>query len=227
MHIINLELKTENLAAQRHFYHHVLGIPLEKTSADSCLTLQVGTSQLTFAAGEPGKGGSYHVAFAIPSNQFSEAKAWLRQRVPLLTDDQMREEYFFSAWDAHAIYFADPDGNILELIAHHTLSNDAATPFDSRGLLAICEIGLATDDVPATVALLRERLGIVPYLDSISDSFAPVGDAHGLFIVVERGRTWFPDTVTPSDDSPVAAVVSEQGGRYLVSGPPYRVTPHS
>jgi hypothetical protein len=96
--------------------------------------------------------------------------------------------------------------------------------FDERSILSISEIGLASDDVIATVAQLQGAA--MPIYDGAgSDTFAAVGDEHGLLIVVSRGRIWFPETGTPADLVPLKAVVSlGSGATAVISGPPYEVS---
>jgi hypothetical protein len=53
----------------------------------------------------------------------------------------------------------------------------------------VCEIGLVTNDVLSTVNELQQ-IGLGRW-GEVSDTFAPVGDVYGLFIVVKKDRTWF------------------------------------
>ncbi len=184
------ELPTADLAAQRAFYAEVLGLAVQDDDAGG-FAASVGASRLVFAP-SAAPVGPYHFAFNIPESQFASAKAWLAARTPLLHDDAGADQFFSENWQADMFYFADPAGNILELIARHTLPGDAAAPADAPSLLCISEIGIATDDVAATVAALCAALGIAEYRGPGSQTFAAVGDERGLFIVVRHGRAWFP-----------------------------------
>lgn len=105
-------------------------------------------------------------------------------------------EHDFSSWGgARAVYFRDPEENVGELIARPS----------THAELSLAEVGLAVDDVPAAVATLAE-LGLAPYREA-DESFAPVGDADGLLIVVRVGRGWFPVGV-PAGDSPIEVIVA-------------------
>jgi hypothetical protein len=53
----------------------------------------------------------------------------------------------------------------------------------------VCEVGLVTEDVLSTVNELQQ-IGLTRW-GEVSETFAPVGDVHGLFIVVKKDRTWF------------------------------------
>lgn len=188
-------MKLKNLTLQTHldnlleFYTGVLELVQVGPNA-----VQVGSSTLNFEPAEPGTTPFYHFAFNVPQNQLQEAKAWAEVRVPLIPDAKGEVLFHSETWDAHQFYFYDPAGNILELIARHTLPNASNEPFSSHSLLEISEIGIACPNVPAAVARLQMRTGAPLYHTQTNDSFMPLGDEHGLFIVVRQGRIWFPDT---------------------------------
>jgi catechol-2,3-dioxygenase len=225
MKIIELELITSDIPAQYEFYTQVLGIPMLATTY-GVFRLLVGESRLTFRQAPQDWQGCYHLAFTIPTNQFDAAKSWITARVPLLTDSAGNDTFFGTNWNIHSLYFADATGNILELIARHTLANESDEPFRGLSLLSISEIGIVTDDVHATARMLQTETGIT-YYDSGNEQFAALGDDQGLLIVVERGRIWFPETSQqPADDSPLTVVVeTAPGTRYRLDGPPISVTP--
>jgi hypothetical protein len=105
------------------------------------------------------------------------------------------EEHDFSGWDgARAIYFRDPEGNIVEFLARP----------HSPPELSIAEVGLPVNDVAATVDALRE-IGIEPYRDW-DETFAPLGTVGGLLIVVRVGRGWLPYDV-PAGAAPIEVTV--------------------
>ena len=217
MHIDALELFAPDLAALHNFYADRFGLPAEL--ADARLAIQVGATRLTFAQAPPGWTGRYHYAINIPANQFAAAQAWLAERVPLVVAADGIATFFSHDWNADICYYLDPAGNIGELIARHTLASASDAPFGPASLLAVSEIGLAVPNVPATVADLTARLGIATY-GNTNDTFAPLGDEHGLFIVVREGRIWFPDTGIPAVPLPfTAAVRNAQGTGHRVKAP--------
>ena len=203
MRFTALELGTADLQRARQFWTETMGLR-ELSATPSSVTWQVGTTAwtLTQAATPP---AIAHFAFNIPENRFDEAIAWLRQRAPLLTEPEGRERFAFSDWDAHAVYFPDPDGNIAELIARHTLLGSRR---ESLELLSISEIGLVVDDVPTAAA----QLGLPSYRPGHA-SFRPMGDEEGLVIVVPRERPWYPDNRHPAQ--PVAWKLTLADGRVL------------
>lgn len=223
MHLEHLELLATDLPALRDFYAGRFGLPVLPSSADR-LALQVGTSRLTFAQAPADWTGRYHYAFNIPENQFRQAKAWLAARNALATAADGSDEFHSANWNADNLYYYDPAGNIGELIARHTLDSASDRPFSPASLLAISEIGLATPDVPATVADLTSRLAVATYGET-SDTFTPLGDEHGLFIVVRAGRIWFPDTGIAAQPLPLTVTLrNAQGQRYRVEATTTEIT---
>lgn len=222
MKINKLELQTNDLSSQSHFYRNVLH--LTTVAGRRSLHVQVGTSELTFRQSTGNPKHAYHIAFNIPENRFEEAKAWIAERTPLIANTSGEDSFDFTNWNAHSCYFRDAAGNILEFIARHGLPNASGMPFDERGILSVSEIGIASDDVLATVAQLQGA-GMPVYDGAGSDTFSAVGDEHGLLIVVKNGRFWFPDTGTPAELIPLKALVSlGSGATAVISGPPYEVS---
>jgi hypothetical protein len=122
------------------------------------------------------------------------------------------EEHDFSGWDgARAVYFRDPEDNVVEVLARR----------EPRPELALAEVGLPVEDVPAAVEALA-ALGIEAYREW-DETFAPLGTADGLLIVVRRGRGWFPYDV-PAGDAPIAVTVEgARAGEVAVPGSEHRV----
>lgn len=225
MYIHQLRLGTHRLDQQREFYTRVLELPLQTLRAGQ-FELTVGSSTLTFTANMQPTPLSYHVAFNIPGQHFAAAKHWLAARVPLLTDPNGADEFYFADWNAHACYFTDPAGNLCELIARHNLPSQPPHLFTSASLLSISEIGLVVDDVPQIVQMIQRALGSPVYRGAINELFTPLGDENGLLIVVKRGRVWFPEGKVAATEAPLTVIISDSTmTRYRIEGPPYRLTP--
>ena len=221
MKIDEIGMLTADLRAMQEFYRNRLGLPVVRKD-DKTLQVGAGASTLLFSQAPEGWAGCYHFAFNIPENRFKEAKEWAAQRATLLKSSSGEDEFNFRSWDAHSLYFYDPAGNILELIARHALAETATpTQFSANSILSVSEIGLVTEDVLLQVGLLTAELGVEVYDGEGSDTFAAVGDEEGLLIVVKRGRTWFPDTGKAADSSPLSLAVTTRRGRYRLSGPPF------
>jgi catechol-2,3-dioxygenase len=184
--ILQLRLQTHRLAEVRAFYREKLLFPIQEESGDS-ITFQAGASRLTFIKTlENGSRPFYHFAFNIPENKLSEARQWLSERTPLAADGKM---FHFPRWNAHAIYFWDPAGNLGELIARHDLPNARTGAFGAADILYTSEIGLVVKDVPAAVRALKGGLKLSTYREGSND-FQTLGDEHRLLIVVREGRPW-------------------------------------
>jgi catechol 2,3-dioxygenase-like lactoylglutathione lyase family enzyme len=151
----------------------------------------------SFARGET---APHHFAFHTAS-----LEPWQQQL-------DVTEEHDFSGWDgARAVYFRDPEQNVVELLARP----------EPRPERALAEVGLPVEDVHAAVEAFAE-LGIEPYRDA-DETFAPLGDADGLLIVVRTGRGWFPYDV-PAGAAPIEVTVGGvKPGEVAVPGSGHRV----
>lgn len=204
MRLAHIELDTPDPAGLQEFYTGLLGLPL--TSTDSVgFTVSAGATRLTFRQSPTAY--RYHFAFSLPISQFDSAKAWVQARVPLIVDKSGHDEFDSEDWNARNFYFYDPIGNILELIARRNQSQPDSSTFTPHSLSAICEIGLTTPDVPATVTRLQTELGLGVYDGEGSDTFTAVGNDDGLFIVVKQNRLWYPDTGVPATINPTRVVL--------------------
>ncbi|SMB90418.1 VOC family protein [Deinococcus hopiensis] len=192
MHLHALTLYTRDLAAQRDFYAHTLGFPVEAQTSGQ-VTFRTGSSLLSLVEDATASGFS-HLAWDIPPGQVDEAQAWLSPRVRLL-HDKTGEKRFLPGerWNTTNLYFEDPDGNILEFAArHHLLPLPAVPgPFGPQEVRHLSEFGLVVPDVNAAVRDLASRFGLFPF-NGQSETFTAVGSHEGMFIVVPEGRGWFP-----------------------------------
>lgn len=163
MEIKLLTLQTKKLKMMKEFYTQQLGFSICGENQNG-FQIQVGTSILEFTnekvAGEP----YYHFAFNIPANQFQEAKEWLKGKTTLLLEDG-EDEADFSFWPAHACYFEDPAGNIVELIARYNENPNSESPFLVNSILNISEIGLVVKDAP----IVGEQFKEINIFDSDND----------------------------------------------------------
>ncbi len=221
MKILELELVTADLEAQRQFYVEVLGLKMLEFGKQH-LTVQVGSSRLKLTL-QTAFTGRYHFAFDVPENQLLAAKNWLKTRAELIADVGGETIFESTNWNANMVYFRDPQGNILELIARHDLQNSSDAKFSSSSFINISEIGLACDDVPEVASWLAQHLNLKIYKSS-SDIFAPIGDAHGLLILVQNAREWFPSTGVFATPQPVTVQLeSDQNQRLELPNLPYKI----
>jgi catechol 2,3-dioxygenase-like lactoylglutathione lyase family enzyme len=184
--LVEIRLGSARPNAQRALYAALL--ELDASPAADALAVQVGATQLVF---EAGPSSPQHFAIRIPSAAYADALAWLGSRVELLDDGEGGHAFAFPDWNADAMYFRDPDGNVVELISHHSLPEPYRPPFGAGSLLGVCEVGVPVDDVGEYLESLEGRTGARCWSgDGVS--FAAAGDKRGSLIVVRRGRTWYP-----------------------------------
>ena len=196
----------EDLAAQHHFYTRVLGLP-EVYADESAFAVQAGYTRLGFRQ-KPGV-APYHFAFNIPAGQEEEARQWLARRTDLLSF-QGQQIIDFSAWEAYAMYFRDPMGNIVEFIARRPLGLSPKRPFGPVAIAGLSELGMAVHDIAPVLQKLGQHYGLAQF-DGNVESFCAVGDHEGLFIVVNQAqKEWFPAGI-PAKVAPLACTFTLAG----------------
>lgn len=221
MNITSLELPTKDLRAQKDFYTKVLELPAKLTSPG--LHLQAGKTELLFTQAPPDFDGAYHFAFNIPENQFQAGKTWISSRIPLLCDENGKDEFASETWNSHSIYFKDTAGNVLEFIARHNLKDAVDGDFDSRQILNVSEIGLSSEDVVTFANELCTRLGLSVFQQQPNETFTPVGDDHGLLILPIKDRIWIPNSGVPARLLPIKVRGELNGRSWEVRGVPYEI----
>src|SRR5919201_3788195 len=141
--------------ALERFYVDDFG--LAGTREHERLQLSVGAAELRFDARPSAGDPFYHFALLVPGNRFVAARDWLATHVPLLARAESEETVFeFDFWNARACYAHDPEGNIVELIAHQDVEESAhGGEFSGAELLGISELGLVTADLLMALERLR------------------------------------------------------------------------
>ncbi|HLG41379.1 MAG TPA: hypothetical protein VI461_16995, partial [Chitinophagaceae bacterium] len=199
MQIRQLISETSKLEALKHFYENILGLSTESLTGRE-IKIKIGSTELVFRqakAADP----FYHFAINIPANKIEEAKTWLKGKAELIWIDQYKSDIAdFTSWHAKSVYFYDPAGNILELIARFDLDNKTNESFSSAQFLSVSEIGLVfkEDELDKRTEALLQQYHL-SYFDKQPPlpQFKAVGDDEGLFIIVPENRNWFP-TSKPS-----------------------------
>jgi catechol 2,3-dioxygenase-like lactoylglutathione lyase family enzyme len=205
---VTLRAPAARLSELAGFYGRRLGFT-QLESDHERLRFRIGETELEFltSPGEP----FYHFALLVPGDRFGDALAWANARVDLLPDPETGEVVFdFDAWAAHACYFLDPAGNIVELIAHRGIAETGTggelRAADFRGL---SELGLVGDPLDMAQAL-QEQLGLELWDGSARpDRLAFVGEKGRTLILSPAGRRWLP-TRRPAE--PYKIDVSLQDG---------------
>ncbi len=213
-----ITLYTSKLEAQYDFYNKVLGFPIISKNKKQ-FTIQLGESKLQFKEIKDGTEPLYHYAINIPSNKYKKAKKWLSDKTSLLLNGSGGEVFYFDFWDAHAMYFKDPSGNIGELIARHTLKNDSDGEFGVSDLLCVSEIGTPVNNPSDFASELKKEYGLDAYGESMF-----IGDENGMFVVVPINRSWFPEFKVKASIHPTEIYISDEGKKaYQYKGYPYKI----
>ena len=225
MKILGLQLLTADLQAQHDFYSRVLQIPVELAS--SSLRVQAGATEILFTQAPSGFDGAYHFAFNIPKNQYFAAKFWISSRTRLLRDKTGTEDFNSKSWNSDSIYFLDAAGNVLEFIARHNLQNATVSDFGPTHILNVSEVGLPSQDVIGLANEICDQLGLSVFRQEPNETFTPVGDDNGLFILPIANRIWMPDSGVPARLLPVTVTGISDRKRWEVRGVPYQITHHN
>jgi hypothetical protein len=182
-------------AASPAFYEDILGLPLDGDA------IRIGETTLRF---EPADGDPFHhFALLVPGDRFDAALAWAKERVELLGD-----VFDAQAWDALAVYFHDPAGNIVELIAHRGLEEEGRSgEFAAEELAGFSELGIVGD--PPELVRGLERVGLELWDGTIEapGRLAFVGEQGRTLILAPPGRGWMP-TGRPAEPHPVTATLA-------------------
>lgn len=189
MKIKHLKLYCANLDEQRFFYTRKFKFPVVSDSGDS-LTLKIGESLLTFEENRIHK-SYYHFAFNIPYGAIEKALKWAQKKVDVIHyDDEVIHE--FKAWNARAVYFLDPAGNVVELIGRKRFNDDQPSTFTESTLLNISEVGLPVFEVSSAYKTIKKVTGLQKF-DCVSNMFCAAGDDEGLLILVDSAeKSWYP-----------------------------------
>jgi len=194
MRVEKLVLQTCYLKTLEEFYSSLLELPVQEISGKE-IVVKIGNTDLVFV-GTSEKEPFYHFAINIPANKIEEAKTWLSKRVALLwMADYNSDVDDFVNWREKSIYFYDPGGNILELIARFDLANETDEPFSSRQFLSISEVGLVLNQetFESKTTQLLENCSLSYFVKQPPlPQFRAVGNDEGLFIVVPENRNWYP-----------------------------------
>ena len=133
------------------------------------------------------------------------------------------DEFQSESWNSNSLYFKDAAGNILEFIARHDQANATQTAFDHTQILQVSEIGLPSKNVISFAKDLCTQLEIPIYRQEPSETFTPIGDEDGLFILPVEGRIWYPNTGAPAKLLDIKIDFEINGKNFSLNGMPYEV----
>lgn len=200
MHLRHVTITVPAPAETARFLAGIFGFPV--AHGDEGETLTIGSSTLVLVEGPAEQNGYYHLAFDIPEHAVVEARDLLAARVPIFTAGDNGVTTGPPSWNSHSVYFNAPGNLNLELIGRHRLPIAMERPYSLSDVLHISEVGVPVENPLAVVQELRDQAGLEPFGEP-SEMFAPVGDDHGLLIVVKHGRTWFPTTDQTTTQRPL------------------------
>lgn len=228
MRIVRLTLDCADLGAQEAFWAGTLGLEVSR-DADDELEVKLRSSVVRFRRAAPGSTPRYHFAINVPPGSIKRAAAWLEERHQLLAFNGYADEAE-GATIVHAdrgipaVYFEDPAGNVVELIANVRLAaaeDPRPAGFGPEALLDIAEIGIAAADPDITCAAVREFLGKEVFWGGAPGwLLTAIGDARAVVIVAPLDRGWIPVGL-PARPAPTEVVVlaDEPGELTLPEGP--------
>jgi catechol 2,3-dioxygenase-like lactoylglutathione lyase family enzyme len=220
MQIKKIILCTNLLNELKNFYDEILELEIISNDENS-FTAVTQFTNIVFQNTDTTENPFYHFAFNIPENQFKAAKEWALQRVKLI-EQNGKDEFDFSGWNAHSIYFYDPAGNILELIARHNLNNRSGDKFSGNSLINVSEIGLTAYDVKKFYDFVNKNFSI-PNFSGDMKNFTAAGDEEGLFIFVPEGREWFPDCPPAKIFPTIIEIKSNKEKTIEIANLPYKL----
>lgn len=211
-------LQVEDPAPIARFYGETLGFPDE--SDEEGVAVRAGATRLAFVAVPGGARATYHFAFNIPGNKVAEAEEWLRSRIDLLQHEG-RTIHPFPSWNAQALYFLDPAGNVVEFIARRNLAHDSVAAFGSASILCVSEVGIPCVDRAGFAHELEQVSGVRLWRGG-TETFGALGDEHGLFILVPPTHRWFP-TELPAVPHPVTVEIEGVVRDHVWADPQLRI----
>ena len=208
LEIIKLKINTKRFQESRAFWTQNLGFELVASTPNE-FTVKVGSSLLCFNGvqlsplDEQNNFPKYHFSFNIPSNQAENALNWLRNEDHEFPDgpqnpveiwkneDTGAEIIRRDRYNAHSVFFKDPGGNVIELIARHNLNNPQEGDFNRAMIINISEVAIVTFDVKESAKRVKDNFGVIE-IPGTTSGFKPLGGETGLITFVVPGRSWQP-----------------------------------
>ena len=95
--------------------------------------------------------------------------------------------------------------------------------FDSQQILNVSEIGLPSENVIELAGQLCTQLGLTVFHQEPNETFTPVGDDNGLFILPIKDRIWMPKSGVPAKLLPIKVKGNAKSKEWEVRGVPYEI----
>lgn len=194
MQIHELTIAAGNPEELKKFYSEELGFKeIEASTATDGFSFQCGYTRINFVPGD--KDSRYHFAFNIRPDQLPASIDWLNDhKIELINNDKGPGKIVdFPAWRAKSVYFFDPAGNIVELIARAAIAPAGNAPkFSAASVCGVSEIGIVCHDVDAMRQWIETTHGVKGFArQENTGEFSAMGDDEGLLLLVPEGRPWY------------------------------------
>lgn len=201
MKIEKIVLETMSISNLYSFYVELLGFNCIYKTSDS-FSFSAGSSRVTFRQANIKSAFPYHVAFTVPEGALVGAIRMLTKKAVTIIEKEEQQVFSFDDWNAKALYFLDPDENIIEFIVRHNLKiNTIQSAFSVNDILSVSEIGMVVDEPGVFAMELKESLGINIWKEQ-GLGFKALGSEEGLLIIVKKNRQWYP-TEIPAKPRPL------------------------
>lgn len=176
----------------RKFYSNFGFTEIEALGDSDGYSFIAGHTRINFVPGD--RDARYHFAFNVLPDQLDGAIVWAgRSGAELLDNPESKSKLVdFPNWRARAVYFFDPAGNIVELIARAALPRAGNAPkFSASSIPGLSEIGIVCDDVASMRRWITDTHGINAFArQTPTDDFSAMGNDEGLLLLVPAGRPW-------------------------------------
>lgn len=198
--ILHIKLSVYHIEEMKKFYSETLEMEVIKEE-EHCFTIQAGKTQITFV--QTNDLPFYHFAFRTGIEFYEYMFNKLSEKGLLLPNEEGEKSMY---WGGKQLYFKDPDRNILEILERENPYSENVT-----GWFDVCEMGLPSENVQR----LSEYLQVIPNEnETTSDTFRFYGDKRGNFVIVKKGRNWYP-TEQSADIHPVTVEVEGDNDQVL------------
>jgi len=182
---VTLGLLTGRLEEQRRFYVDVMGMRF-LCGSSSIMTLQAGSTRLTFANSHPSPAQPfYYFSVATSPSKFPSIAERIRHVAPLLE--------IVSGPPCVGVCFVDPGGNLVTLVPGRTAKEADAPDRSERDLLGIQEFGLVEDDIEEVGARLSDQMGLAYYRPVLHPLNPPIAlGGGGTTLALSRTSSSWP-----------------------------------
>lgn len=185
-------LFTSNFSETLQFYDEILECPIIEIDVDY-FKVKIGETTLCFQRSEDNIQPYYHFAIDIPYNYFYEMKQHFQNILFLLMEDGKHSAYC-ETFVAQSMYFNDPSGNIVELIAR--ASNITDEPEFSR----VSEMSFVCNDLTALYPALSTYNVTVynrePFNPNQLNYIGDSDDESYLLLIPEQRKWLFSDKLS-------------------------------